>query len=49
MRGWAFGYYYKTCQEVIEKGWDETTTPIPIMVYNKVNGGVDEEPRVWYL
>ena len=41
---WALGYYYKTYQEWLERGWSVTTPRhqfSPAFLYNLVNGGVD--------
>ncbi len=41
---WALGYYYKTYQEWLERGWavsDPAHRFSPAFIYNHINGGVD--------
>jgi len=41
---WSLGYYTKTYQEYIERGWslsDESHRFSPAFIYNQINGGVD--------
>jgi C1A family cysteine protease len=41
--GWAVGYYCKTYQEVVEKGWNVNENAYsPSWIYNQINGGKDE-------
>lgn len=41
--GWAVGYYCKTYQEVVEKGWNATENAYsPSWIYNQINGGKDQ-------
>lgn len=42
--GWALGYYMKTAQEAIERGWkpdDQHRIFSPSYIYNQINVGVD--------
>jgi len=42
--GWAVGYYFKTHQERVERGWDLSDPGhrmSPMFLYNQINGGVD--------
>lgn len=43
--GWAVGYYFKTHQERVERGWDLSDPGhrmSPMFLYNQINGGVDQ-------
>ncbi|MFT3704352.1 MAG: FG-GAP-like repeat-containing protein [Agriterribacter sp.] len=45
--GWAVGYYLKTYQESIEKGWNTSVNAYsPSWIYNHINGGVDRGSSV---
>ncbi|HEX5149898.1 MAG TPA: FG-GAP-like repeat-containing protein [Parafilimonas sp.] len=45
--GWAVGYYCKTYQEVVERGWNANTNAYsPSWVYNQINGGKDNGSKV---
>ena len=42
--GWALGYYMKTAQEAMERGWkpdDQHRIFSPSYIYNQINGGID--------
>lgn len=42
--GWSVGYYFKTHQERVERGWDLSDPGhrmSPMFLYNQLNGGVD--------
>ncbi len=42
--GWSVGYYFKTHQERVERGWDLSDPGhrmSPMFLYNQINGGVD--------